>query len=93
MTANARPPNQAYQAVFIRAPCVTRVGKDVQVLATVTHAPTSAEAKGDGSAVVVAVRQGNLVATSFHPELATDDVRWHERFADVCRQAKKHLSV
>jgi 5'-phosphate synthase pdxT subunit len=50
--------------VFIRAPWVERVGPGVEVLAEV-----------DGHAV--AVRQGNLLATSFHPEL-TDDARVHE---------------
>jgi 5'-phosphate synthase pdxT subunit len=50
--------------VFIRAPWVERVGPEVEVLAEV-----------DGHAV--AVRQGNLLATSFHPEL-TDDARVHE---------------
>ncbi|MFI5384966.1 MAG: pyridoxal 5'-phosphate synthase glutaminase subunit PdxT [Fimbriimonadales bacterium] len=52
--------------VFIRAPVVTRLGKGVEKLA-----------EYDGR--VVAVRQGNLVGTSFHPEL-TDDTRMHEWF-------------
>jgi 5'-phosphate synthase pdxT subunit len=52
-----------FHGVFIRAPWVERVGPEVEVLATVgEHA--------------VAVRQGNLMATSFHPEL-TDDARLH----------------
>ncbi len=53
-------------AVFIRAPWVERVGPDVEVLATAADHP-------------VAVRQGALLATSFHPE-ATDDVRVHALF-------------
>lgn len=52
--------------VFIRAPVVTRIGPGVEALA---------EYEGR----VVAVRQGNLVGTSFHPEL-TDDVSLHEWF-------------
>jgi 5'-phosphate synthase pdxT subunit len=52
--------------VFIRAPWVERVGPDVEVLACVGEHP-------------VAVRQGSLLATSFHPEL-TDDHRVHELF-------------
>ena len=52
--------------VFIRAPWVERVGPDVEVLACVGEHP-------------VAVRQGRLLATSFHPEL-TDDHRVHELF-------------
>ena len=53
-------------AVFIRAPWVERVGPDVEVLATAAKHP-------------VAVRQGPLLATSFHPE-ATADTRVHALF-------------
>ena len=53
-------------AVFIRAPWVAEAGPDVEVLAEVDGHP-------------VAVRQGNLMAVSFHPELA-GDTRLHERF-------------
>ncbi len=51
-------------AIFIRAPVVERVGDDVDVLARLE----------DGS--VVAVRQGNILATAFHPELASES-RFH----------------
>jgi pyridoxal 5'-phosphate synthase pdxT subunit len=54
--------------VFIRAPILTRLGPDVQALAHY-----------DGK--VVAARQGNLLGTSFHPEL-TEDTRLHEWFVD-----------
>ena len=69
------------QAVFIRAPWVEEVGKDVEVLA---------EVKGsDGVSHPVAVRQGSLLATSFHPEL-TGDLRVHRYFFDqVCVGAIK----
>jgi 5'-phosphate synthase pdxT subunit len=69
------------QAVFIRAPWVEEVGKDVEVLA---------EVKGsDGVSHPVAVRQGSLFATSFHPEL-TGDLRVHRYFFDqVCVGAIK----
>ena len=69
------------RAVFIRAPWVEEVGKDVQVLA---------EVKGsDGASHPVAVRQGSLFATSFHPEL-TGDLRVHRYFFDqVCAGAIK----
>jgi pyridoxal 5'-phosphate synthase pdxT subunit len=53
--------------VFIRAPIVSRVGGDVEILGRLA----------DGK--IVAVRQGNLVATAFHPEL-TGDRRLHEWF-------------
>ncbi|MCC6403599.1 MAG: pyridoxal 5'-phosphate synthase glutaminase subunit PdxT [Fimbriimonadaceae bacterium] len=56
-------------AVFIRAPIVTRVGAGVKVLSTVSEG-------------VVAVREGNVLATSFHPEL-TGDPRVHEWFASL----------
>ena len=56
-----------FRAVFIRAPAVTNVGEGVRVLATVNGGRP------------VAVRQDNMLATSFHPEL-TDDTRVHEMF-------------
>lgn len=64
-------------AVFIRAPWVERAGPDVEVLARV---PTDDEAAG----AIVAVRQGHLLATSFHPEVAHDD-RIHRYFLDLVR--------
>lgn len=56
-----------FRAVFIRAPAVEAVGKGVEILATLA----------DGTAV--AVRQKNLLATAFHPEL-TEDRRFHRYF-------------
>jgi pyridoxal 5'-phosphate synthase pdxT subunit len=55
-----------YRAVFIRAPWIEKVGAGVDVLATVGEAP----------AHPVLVRQGRVMAASFHPEL-TDDDRLH----------------
>jgi len=55
--------------VFIRAPIVTETGPGVEVMAVL-------------DSKVVAVRQGKLLGTSFHPEL-TDDVRLHEWFAKL----------
>ncbi|UVE95550.1 pyridoxal 5'-phosphate synthase glutaminase subunit PdxT [Dietzia sp. B32] len=66
------------RTVFIRAPWVETVGPDVEVLARVRAS--------DGDDHVVAVRQGNALATSFHPEV-TDDVRVHGYFLDMVRQA------
>ncbi|MBI5032252.1 MAG: pyridoxal 5'-phosphate synthase glutaminase subunit PdxT [Chloroflexi bacterium] len=57
-------PKGLFHAVFIRAPLVESVGKGVEVLAKLD----------DGT--IVAVQQGNLMATSFHPEL-TQDTRLH----------------
>jgi 5'-phosphate synthase pdxT subunit len=56
-----------FRGVFIRAPYVQRWGEGVEVLARLEEGP------------VVAVRQGNLLATAFHPEL-TDDERFHRYF-------------
>ena len=63
-------------AVFIRAPWVEEAAEDVQVLGRVVGGPA------DGR--IVAVRQGNVVATSFHPEL-TGDRRVHALFVDLVR--------
>jgi 5'-phosphate synthase pdxT subunit len=69
--------------VFIRAPWVERVGPDVRVLARV---PAPAAGGGpDGR--IVAVRQGNLLATAFHPELA-GDLRVHRLFVELVREAQ-----
>jgi len=60
-------------AVFIRAPWVEEVGDGVEVLARVESGPASGRA--------VAVRQGSLLATSFHPEI-TGDHRVHQLFVE-----------
>jgi 5'-phosphate synthase pdxT subunit len=65
--------------VFIRAPWVEEVGGDVQVLARVDGGPA------DGR--IVAVRQGSLLATSFHPEI-TGDGRVHELFVSIVRDSR-----
>jgi 5'-phosphate synthase pdxT subunit len=66
-------------AVFIRAPWVEEVGPGVEVLGRVVGGPA------DGK--IVAVRQGSLVATSFHPEL-TGDPRVHAVFVELVRAAR-----
>jgi 5'-phosphate synthase pdxT subunit len=66
-------------AVFIRAPWVEQAGPEVEVLGRVVGGPA------DGK--IVAVRQGRLVATSFHPEL-TGDTRVHALFVDLVRAAR-----
>jgi 5'-phosphate synthase pdxT subunit len=63
------------RAVFIRAPWVEEVGSDVHVLASVHVA---------GGDHPVAVREGNVLATSFHPEV-TGDHRFHQLFVDLVR--------
>ncbi len=69
---------EPFHAVFIRAPWVERVGADVEVLGRVTDGPAADR--------IVAIRQGNLLATSFHPEL-TGDLRLHRYFVDLVRAA------
>ena len=59
-----------YHAVFIRAPIIESVSGDAKILASIR----------DGR--IVAAQQGNLLATSFHPEL-TDDTRFHEYFLSL----------
>lgn len=65
------------RAVFIRAPWVEQVGESVEVLARVEGG------RADGR--IVAVRQGGLLATSFHPEV-TGDVRVHAQFVEMVRE-------
>ncbi|HSE08224.1 MAG TPA: pyridoxal 5'-phosphate synthase glutaminase subunit PdxT [Nocardioidaceae bacterium] len=65
-----------FHALFIRAPWVEKFGQDVEVVARV--------ATGEAVGRIVAVRQANLLATSFHPEI-TGDHRMHALFVDMVR--------
>ncbi|XAS69388.1 pyridoxal 5'-phosphate synthase glutaminase subunit PdxT [Micrococcaceae bacterium Sec5.7] len=74
-------------AVFIRGPWVERVGEGVEVLAQVEPADAahaSHAAALQGTARIVAVRSGHLLATSFHPEV-TGEKRVHELFIRMIR--------
>ncbi len=64
-------PERPVRGVFIRAPIVAQAGQGVEILS---------EFEGK----IVAVRQGNLLATAFHPEL-TDDERVHRYFLEMAR--------
>ena len=64
--ANSHP----FHCIFIRAPLIEKVGPGVEIVAALP----------DGR--VVAVRQGHLVATSFHPEISGDD-RFHRYFLEI----------
>jgi pyridoxal 5'-phosphate synthase pdxT subunit len=66
--------DERFHAVFIRAPWVEKVGRDVEVVATVASGPAVGR--------IVAVRQANLLATSFHPEVSGDH-RIHGLFLDL----------
>ncbi len=66
-------PEDKLRAVFIRAPSVERIGPCVSILGT-----------DQGTGRIVAVRQGQLLATAFHPEL-TPDRRIHQLFVDIVK--------
>lgn len=66
-------------ATFIRAPIVTRSGPEVEVISTL---PDDA---GEAGGAIVGVRQGNILALSFHPEETTDD-RVHRRWLDELQE-------
>jgi 5'-phosphate synthase pdxT subunit len=76
------PAGGPVHAVFIRAPWVESVSAAAEVLARVPETPGAGEAGGR----IVAVRQGRVLATAFHPEL-TGDHRVHRLFADMVREA------
>lgn len=67
-------------AVFIRAPIISSIGTDVEVLARLDNGQ------------IVAARQRNLIVTSFHPELTSDD-RLHRWFVDTAEGALRDLTA
>jgi pyridoxal 5'-phosphate synthase pdxT subunit len=69
-------------AVFIRAPWVESAGPEVEILGRVPDVPGAGPAAGR----IVAVRQGSMLATAFHPEL-TGDTRVHRVFVELVRAA------
>lgn len=72
LTAETALTGGPLEMVFIRAPRITRVGPSINTLATRDGSPTL-------------VRQGDLLAATFHPEL-TDDTRVHKLFLDIVRE-------
>ncbi len=78
LTTAPRGHPSTFKAVFIRAPWVEQLGGGVEVLAKVESGPAAGK--------VVAIRAGNLLATSFHPEV-TGDHRIHEYFTQMVRAA------
>ncbi|XP_062171490.1 probable pyridoxal 5'-phosphate synthase subunit PDX2 [Alnus glutinosa] len=88
---------ETFRGVFIRAPAILEVGPEVQVLADypvpsnkVLFSNSAVEMQEEKNwsekKVIVAVRQGNLLATAFHPEL-TADTRWHSYFLKMASNA------
>jgi 5'-phosphate synthase pdxT subunit len=72
------PFDRPFHALFIRAPWVEKVGATVEILATVAAGPDVGR--------IVAVRQGSVMATSFHPEITSDD-RVHRYFVELVRSS------
>ena len=79
LTSETTLPGGPLEMVFIRAPRITRVGPAVETLAT-------REATGNIAASPTLIRQGRLLAATFHPEL-TDDTRVHQLFLDIVRES------
>jgi pyridoxal 5'-phosphate synthase pdxT subunit len=73
--------DEPVHAVFIRAPWVDKIGDGVSVLARVPDASERLEAAGR----IVAVQQGAVLATAFHPELVEGDERVHRYFVQIVR--------
>jgi 5'-phosphate synthase pdxT subunit len=74
ISVQGRPMANPFHAMFIRAPWVEKLGQDVEPVARV--------ATGEALGRIVAVRQADLLATSFHPEI-TGDHRMHALFVDM----------
>ena len=73
ITSETTLPGGPLEMVFIRAPRITRTGPTVETLATRDNTPTL-------------IRQGRLLAATFHPELS-DDTRVHQLFLNIVREA------
>jgi 5'-phosphate synthase pdxT subunit len=73
LTSETSLPGGPLEMVFIRAPRITRLGPNIETLATRDGDPTL-------------IRQGNLLAATFHPELS-EDTRVHQLFLDIVRNS------
>ena len=78
-------PGDSVRAVFIRAPWVESTGPGVEVLATVPRLTRAGRDAGAAAGRAVAVRQGSVLATAFHPEL-TGDTRVHALFCAMVKE-------
>jgi 5'-phosphate synthase pdxT subunit len=76
---------EPFHAVFIRAPWVESVGAGVEVLGRTAGGAGRDRGAGPAAGRIVAVRQGGLLATSFHPELA-GDARVHALFVQMVKE-------
>jgi 5'-phosphate synthase pdxT subunit len=78
------PDSGSVPAIFIRAPVITETGQGVEPMAYLHTA--------DGHKLVVAVRQKNILATAFHPEL-TADSSWHQFLIELVRQFHNQVTA
>ncbi|AEM37875.1 SNO glutamine amidotransferase [Pyrolobus fumarii 1A] len=76
--------DKPFRAVFIRAPAIVEVGPGVEVLATLSTERVPLIVPDAPPEVPVIVRQGGMLATTFHPELS-GDTRIHRYFVDIVR--------
>lgn len=67
--------NTTVDGVFIRAPAIENVGHGVQVIGTIDHGPSHTRQ-------IVAVKQRNIIGTTFHPEL-TDSTLFHRMLMEM----------
>jgi 5'-phosphate synthase pdxT subunit len=63
----------SFNGVFIRAPSISDIGNDVEILSKFNEK-------------IIAVKQGNILATAFHPELTTD-ISLHKYFVKIIQQS------
>ncbi|XWS28410.1 hypothetical protein CRYUN_Cryun25bG0066300 [Craigia yunnanensis] len=93
---------ETFRGVFIRAPAVLEVGPEVEVLADypipsnkVLYSSSAVEIQEEYAVpekkVIVAIKQGNLLGTAFHPEL-TADTRWHSYFLKMANEVGEGTS-
>ncbi|XWS52678.1 hypothetical protein CRYUN_Cryun11dG0091400 [Craigia yunnanensis] len=93
---------ETFRGVFIRAPAVLEVGPEVELLADypipsnkVLYSSSAVEIQEEYAVpekkVIVAIKQGNLLGTAFHPEL-TADTRWHSYFLKMASEVGEGTS-
>ncbi|KAL2337761.1 hypothetical protein Fmac_012207 [Flemingia macrophylla] len=93
---------ETFRGIFIRAPAILEAGPEVKVLADypvssnrLSNSDSPIEDKTENpeeeSKVIVAVRQGNILGTAFHPEL-TADTRWHSYFVKMSNEIIEEAS-
>ena len=77
-----------FKGVFIRAPLITHVGPDVDILCELDVGMDDKPNTSQGKKII-AVSQGNIIATAFHPELSGDQAI-HRHFVDIVRRKRRN---